>query len=112
MARLELGPPAEPNGITAPTGRDEAVVATSSIPGVSARLPTLVSTVEIAAAFGRSPRTIRRWVERRYLVPVRIGGAVFFREEELRQLILDRMVAVILKQKSPPADPNRSDSSV
>lgn len=112
MAQLELRPPAEPNGGDAAKGCDESIAARPSIPDEAAALPTLLSTAEIAAAFGRSPRTIRRWVERRHLVPVRIGGAVFFRVEELRRLISDRMVAAILTHKSPPTDPVRGDSSV
>ena len=112
MAQLELRPPAEPNGGDAAKGCDESIAARPSIPNEAAALPTLLSTAEIAAAFGRSPRTIRRWVERRHLVPVRIGGAVFFRVEELRRLISDRMVAAILAHKSPPTDPVRGDSSV
>jgi len=56
--------------------------------------------------------TSGRWVERGYLVPVRIGGAVFFRVEDVRRLISDRLVVSILEQKSPPIGPNRNDSSV
>ena len=112
MAQLELRPPAEPNRGDAPNGCDESIAGRPSIPDEAAALPTMLSTAEIAAAFGRSPRTIRRWVERRYLVPVRIGGAVFFRVEDVRRLISDRMVAAILTQKSPPAGPSQGDSSV
>ena len=112
MAQRDFGPPAGPSGGDAPKGCDESIAACPSIPDEAAALPTMLSTAEIAAAFGRSPRTIRRWVERRYLVPVRIGGAVFFRVEDVRRLISDRMVAAILTQKSPPAGHSQGDSSV
>ena len=112
MAQRDFGPTPQPNGGDAPKGCDESITARPSIPDEAAALPTTLSTAEIGAAFGRSPRTIRRWVERRYLVPVRIGDGVFFRAEDVRQLISDRMVAAILTQKSPPAGPSRNESSV
>jgi len=65
-------------------------------------LPGLLSTAEIAERFGRSPRTMRRWVERGYLVPVRVGGAVFFRVEDVRELIVERLVASISKPNAAP----------
>lgn len=100
MAQRDLRPTAEPSDVNAPTGWDEGVTAPPSIPDGAAAPPTMLSTAEIAAAFGRSPRSMRRWVERGYLVPVRIGGAVFFRVEDVRRLISDRMVETILKQKA------------
>ena len=110
MAPRDFGPPAEPSGVNAPTGWDEGVIAPPSIPDGSAALPTVMSTAEIAAAFGRSPRSMRRWVERGYLVPVRIGGAVFFRVEDVRRLISDRMVETILKQKLAGRSGSRTHS--
>ena len=78
----------------------------------SAEIPDMLSPGEIAAKFGRSTRTMRRWAQRGDLVPIRIGGGVFFRAEDVRRLISDRMVAAILTQKSPPDGPSRGDSSV
>ena len=112
MAQLELRPPAEPNGGDAAKWCDESIAACPSIPDEAAALPTMLSTTEIAAAFGRSARSMRRWAQRGDLVPIRIGGGVFFRAEDVRRLISDRMVAAILTQKSPPAGPSRGDSSV
>lgn len=45
--------------------------------------PTLLTTAQVAARFGRCPRTIRNWVRAGHLRPVRIGGAVFFREDDI-----------------------------
>jgi excisionase family DNA binding protein len=45
-----------------------------------------MTTREVAALFARSPRTIRNWVRAGHLHPVRIGGAVFFRPEEVEAL--------------------------
>ena len=53
----------------------------------SQALPGLLAMPDVQAVFGRSPRTIRRWIRRGHLVPVRIGGAVFFRESDIRKLI-------------------------
>lgn len=75
-------------------------LASADTPAVAAEtepLPALLSTAEIGERFGRSARTIRRWVRRGYLVPVRVGGAVFFRAEDVRQLIVERLVASISK---------------
>lgn len=111
MAQRDLRPPAEPSDVNAPTGWDAGVIAPPSIPdGAAVRIPTMLSTAEIAAAFGRSPRSMRRWVERGHLVPVRIGGAVFFRVEDVRRLISDRMVETILKQKLAGRSGSRTHS--
>jgi hypothetical protein len=50
-------------------------------------LPPLLSTADVAAFFNRTPRTIRLWVQRGRLVPVRIGCAVFFRRHEIERLV-------------------------
>ena len=47
---------------------------------------TLLTTAQVAARFGRCPRTIRNWVRAGHLHPVRIGGAVFFHDEDVERL--------------------------
>lgn len=49
-------------------------------------VPRLYSTQRVATVFGRTVRTIRTWVRRGYLHPVRVGRSVFFTEEELLRL--------------------------
>ena len=97
MAPRDFGGPTEPSARGVPQGCDQSIVARPSIPDEASALPILLSTAEIAERFGRSARTIRRWVRRGYLVPVRVGGAVFFRAEDVRQLIVERLVASISK---------------
>jgi excisionase family DNA binding protein len=57
----------------------------------------LLSTADVAELFGRTNRTIQRWISRRHLVPVRVGGAVFFRAEDVRRLVLGRISTAILQ---------------
>lgn len=84
-------------------GRDEGFPADSQATAKETDpLPALLSTAEIAEQFGRSPRTMRRWIRCGYLVPVRVGGAVFFRVEDLRQLIVERLIASISKPNATP----------
>ncbi len=71
----------------------------------STSVPDMFSTGALAAKFGRSPRTIRRWAERGYLMPIHIGGAVFFRAEDVLQLLNDQLVMSILERKPPRSTP-------
>lgn len=50
---------------------------------------TLLSVAEVARIFNRTERTIRQWVQRDYLRPVRIGRSLFFLESEVHRLIAD-----------------------
>jgi predicted site-specific integrase-resolvase len=58
-------------------------------------LPSLLSSAEVQALFGRSARTVRRWVRHGRLTPLRLGGAVFFRESDLRRLIEGELQAAL-----------------
>ena len=69
-SRDEAPPPAEP------------AVARDQPP-----LPTLLSSKQVGAVFGRSDRTVRNWVRTGHLRPVRVGRAVFFRAEDIAALL-------------------------
>lgn len=76
---------------------DSLPVAPDSSP--TASLPKLLTAAEVAAVFRRSERALRDWVRRGYLVPVRVGRAVFFREEEVRDLLGGQMRQAILESR-------------
>jgi predicted RNA-binding protein with PUA-like domain len=56
------------------------------IASVSA-LPVLLTPAQVAAQFHRTERTVRNWVARGLLHPVRVGRSVFFRADDARALI-------------------------
>ena len=58
---------------------------------------SLLSTADIAELFGRTDRTIRRWISRGHLSPVRVGGAVFFHAEDVRRLVSGQISNAILQ---------------
>ena len=66
-----------------------------------AEITDMLSAQELAAKFGRSTRTMRRWAQCGGLVPIRIGGGMFYPAEDVRVLISDRMAALILQRKLP-----------
>ena len=43
---------------------------------------------DIAAMFGRSPRTVRRWVEKSDVPVTRVCGTPYICREEVRELLL------------------------
>ena len=43
--------------------------------------------VDIAAMFGRSPRTVRRWVEKSDVPVTRVCGTPYICREEVRELL-------------------------
>ena len=59
-------------------------------------LPQLLSTADVTAVFKRSDRTIRNWVRQGHLQPVRVGGAVFFREGDIRALLTGHLCRRVL----------------
>ena len=62
----------------------------SSAPGStspSANLPRLYSIRDVCALFNRRPRTIRAWCQAGHLVPHRVGNAVFFTEEAIKNAL-------------------------
>ena len=50
-------------------------------------LPRLLSVAEVAEIFGRAPRTIRSWIARGLLKPVKVGHSVFITVKEVEELI-------------------------
>ncbi len=56
----------------------------------------LLTTAEVAAIFRRTDRTIRRWAAMGRLLPVRIGGSVYFRAEDINALISRQISDAIL----------------
>ena len=57
-------------------------------------LPRLMTVKAVAAAFGRSERTINRWIARGLLDPVRVGRSVFLRADDVMDLITGRISIV------------------
>lgn len=49
--------------------------------------PTLMSVQDVCRLFHRTDRTIRNWIKRGHLHPVRVGRSVFFRRSEVDALI-------------------------
>lgn len=62
----------------------------------ASEIPRLFSVAEVELVFGRSSRTIRRWVRRSYLTPVRVGRSLFFRPDDVRRVISDELQDAIL----------------
>ena len=61
------------------------------MPGLA--IPPLLSAAEVGAIFNRDPRTIRRWVRLGHLQPMRVGRALFFRADAVRDLVHGRIFA-------------------
>jgi excisionase family DNA binding protein len=45
------------------------------------------SVAEVAEMFGRAPRTIRTWIARGLVRPIKVGGAVFIPQSEVDALL-------------------------
>jgi excisionase family DNA binding protein len=67
-----------------PDDPDETGAATAA--GSQASASPLMTTREVCELFGRTPRTIRNWCRAGHLRPVRVGGAVFFRRDDVEAL--------------------------
>lgn len=57
----------------------------------AASFTPLLSTEDVCALFGRTARSIRRWVAKGHLSTIRVGGAMFFEPEDIRALIATRL---------------------
>lgn len=71
-----------------PLARMTPLFAEDAAPGI----PPLLSVVEVAALFHRSARTLRRWERDGHLTPLRVGGAVFYRATDIRDLVAGRLL--------------------
>jgi hypothetical protein len=67
-------------------------------PAGETALPRLLSCAEVGKLFNRTTRTLRHWIRLGHLVPVRIGGALFFHPEDIRRLIAGRLCTAILER--------------
>jgi Helix-turn-helix domain len=91
--------PAGASPRAAPAADPSAFVADTDDPAAGSRataLPRLLSIGDVAALFNRSARTLRRWIRAGHLVPVRVGGALFFDPGDIRRLIAGRLCAAVL----------------
>jgi hypothetical protein len=61
---------------------------TASFPnGQATPLPRMFSMAEVATMFGRAPRTIRSWIARGLLKPIKVGNAVFIPQAQIDALM-------------------------
>lgn len=77
-------------------------------PAPAHALPGLLSGADIQAVVNRSARTVRRWIRLGHLIPVRIGGSVFFREADIRRLIKGDLRRRIGADAAVPGDAARA----
>ena len=70
-----------------------------------AGLARLLSSAEVGDLFNRSERTLRRWISLGHLVPVRIGGALFFDPHAIRRLIAGRLCEAVLATRAGRSEP-------
>jgi excisionase family DNA binding protein len=64
--------------------------ATPPRPTTAARLPRLLAVSEVAALLQVSPKTVRRWIERRELRTHRLGRQLRVSEEDLAAFLGQR----------------------
>jgi hypothetical protein len=91
--------PAGASTLVAPAADLLAYVAYTADPAAGSpatALPRLLSSGDVAELFDRSARTLRRWIRLGHLVPVRVGGALFFAPDDIRRLIAGRLCAAVL----------------
>jgi excisionase family DNA binding protein len=55
--------------------------------GGAAKLPDLLTLDDAAEYFGRSTRTLRRWIKAGELHQVRVGRSIFIRADEIARLV-------------------------
>ena len=62
----------------------------------ASKLLKLLSVAEVKAVFGRSSRTVRRWVRQKHLTPIRVGRPLFFQPDDIGRVISDELQSTIL----------------
>ena len=90
---------ADPSALAADTGDPGAA------PAGGPSLPRLLSSADVGELFNRSVRTLRRWIRAGHLVPVRVGGALFFDPDDIRRLIAGRLRAAVPGRHGGGAEP-------
>ena len=70
-----------------------------------AGLARLLSSAEVGDLFNHSERTLRRWIRLGHLVPVRIGGALFFDPHTIRRLIAGQLCEAVLTARDGRGEP-------
>ena len=50
----------------------------------------IMTTRQVCDLLHRTPRTLRNWVKRGYLHPVRVHGSIYYRRDEVMDLIYGR----------------------
>jgi hypothetical protein len=93
------GAPVDPPALGADTDDPDAGQAGG------AGLARLLSSAEVGDLFNRSERTLRRWIRLGHLVPVRIGGALFFDPHTIRRLIAGRLCEAVLATRAGRGEP-------
>jgi excisionase family DNA binding protein len=72
-------------------------------------IPEFAAVGDIATLFGRSERTIRRWIGRGHLPALRVGRSIFIRGDDVAVLIADGIEATALRsvrsRQSPTSEP-------
>ena len=51
-------------------------------------MPRLHAVSDVAEMFGRAPRTIRNWIARGLLTPIKVGNAVFIPQDQIDALLM------------------------
>ncbi len=63
-------------------------------------LPDLMAVADAASVFGRSERTMRRWIARGWLPALSVGRSLFIRSDDVRKLIVEGMSNKTTKNQS------------
>ncbi len=79
------------NWLSVPTDMSNGI--DEAIPAAHASQSTrLLSNKDVQACFGKSDRTLRRWARQGLLLPLRIGGSIFYRQEDIASLIESQLL--------------------
>jgi hypothetical protein len=74
--------------LTLPPANGPHAMTTALVPnGKATPLPRMFSMAEVATMFGRAPRTIRSWIARGLLKPIKVGNAVFIPQAQIDALM-------------------------
>lgn len=93
--------------ILRPRFRPSSVTDVGSHPENSAAnaLPDLLAYADLERLFGRTERTLRRWIAQGHLDPVQVGRSVFFHGEDIRRLLSTRLLGRVMGRAVGRSDP-------